>query len=332
MKSLCWAATVLTTLGAVSASAYAADLPGKGVSVMPIQSPISEETFQTLLVDKALEKLGYDVQPIREVDYNVGYTTIAEGDGTFMAANWTPLHDGMYNALGGDKVFYRQGTYVTGAAQGYLIDKKTADKYHITNVDQFKDPKIAKLFDTNGDGKADLTGCTPGWGCEAALNQQIQAYGLSATVQHNQGNYSAMIADTITRYKEGKPIFYYTWTPYWVSNVLVPGKDTVWLQVPFSVIPGEKNADTRLPDGNNFGFQVNGMHIVANLKWAQANPAAARLFAIMKLPLADINAQNAAMHNGKSSEADIETQTDGWIKAHQETFDGWIKEAAAAAK
>jgi glycine betaine/proline transport system substrate-binding protein len=312
-----WAIAALSTLG--SASAFAADLPGKGVTVTPIQSTISEETFQTLLVDKALEKLGYTVQPIREVDYNVGYTTIAEGDGTFMAANWAPLHDNMFNAAGGKQKFYREGTYVTGAAQGYLIDKKTAQKYHITNI-------------SHGDGKADLTGCTPGWGCEAALNEQIKDYGLTDTVQHNQGNYSAMIADTITRYKEGKPIFYYTWTPYWVSNVLVPGKDTVWLQVPFSVIPGDKNADTKLPDGRNYGFPVSTMHIVANLKWAQANPAAAKLFAIMKLPLADINAQNAAMHNGQSSEADIEAQTNGWIKAHQAIFDGWIQEAAAAAK
>lgn len=59
----------------------------------------------------------------------------------------------------GDKKFYREGVFVNGAAQGYLIDKKTADQYKITNIAQLKDPKIAKLFDTNGDGKADLTYC-----------------------------------------------------------------------------------------------------------------------------------------------------------------------------
>lgn len=48
------------------------------------------------------------------------------------------------------------------------------------------------------------------------------------------------------------------------------------------------------------------MHIVANKAWAEKNPAAAKLFAIMKLPLADINAQNAMMHAGKSSEADVQ--------------------------
>lgn len=87
----------------VTASAFAADLPGKGITVQPIQSTISEETFQTLLVSRALEKLGYTVNKPSEVDYNVGYTSIASGDATFTAVNWQPLHDDMYAAAGGDK-------------------------------------------------------------------------------------------------------------------------------------------------------------------------------------------------------------------------------------
>jgi glycine betaine/proline transport system substrate-binding protein len=324
-------AAALTTLVATQVSA--ADLPGKGITVKPLQSTISEETFQTLLVSRGLEKLGYTVEEPGEVDYNVAYTSIASGDATFIATNWQPLHDDMYEAAGGDKKFYRKGTYVQGAAQGYLIDKKTAEKYHITRIDQLKDPKIAKLFDTNNDDKADLTGCTPGWGCEAVINHQIKAFDLSNTVEHNQGNYAALIADTITRFKQGKPILYYTWTPYWVSDVLVPGRDTVWLQVPFSSMPGEqKDIDTKLPNGANYGFPVNTMHIVANKAWAEKNPAAAKLFSEMKLPIADINAQNSRMHQGQSSEADINAHVDGWIKAHQAQFDGWVKDAMAATK
>lgn len=43
-----------------------------------------------------------------------------------------------------------------------------------------------------------------------------------------------MMADTITRFKEGKPVLWLHRTPYWVSDVMKPGKDVVWLQVPFS--------------------------------------------------------------------------------------------------
>ncbi len=329
MRKTALFAAVLTTFAATHVSA--ADLPGKGITVKPLQSTIAEETFQTLIVSRALEKLGYTVEKPGEVDYNVAYTTIAAGDATFIATNWKPLHDDMYKAAGGDNKFYREGTYVGGAAQGYLIDKKTAEKYKITNIEQLKDPKIAKLFDSNGDGKADMTGCTPGWGCEAVINHQNSAYGLADTVTANMGNYSAMVADTLARYKQGKPVLYYTWTPYWLSDVLKPGKDVVWLQVPFSSLPGEQSkVDTKLANGANYGFPVNTMHIVANKEWAAKNPAAAKLFAEMKLPISDINAENAAMHAGQASEADINRHVDGWIKGHQAEFDKWVSDAQAA--
>ncbi|MGB1321513.1 MAG: glycine betaine ABC transporter substrate-binding protein, partial [Vibrio gallaecicus] len=113
----------------ISSNVWAEKLPGEGVSIQPLQSTVAEETFQTLIVNRALEKLGYEVQPTKEVDYNVGYTSIAKGDATFLAVGWFPLHADKYKMSGGDEKFYREGQYISGAAQGYLIDKKTAEKY-----------------------------------------------------------------------------------------------------------------------------------------------------------------------------------------------------------
>ena len=142
-----------------------------------------------------------------------------------------------------------------------------------------------------------------------------------------------IIADTIARYKQGEPIFYYTWTPYWVSGVLVPGKDVVWLQVPFSSLPGErKDVDTTLPDGSNYGFQANSQRIIANRKFAEAHPDAAKLFSIMRVSSNDISAQNLRMRDGEDSEKAIERHADAWIRANQQKFDAWIDEALKAAK
>ena len=321
-----------TSLALLTLGAQAQALPGKGVTVLPLKSSIAEETFQTLLVMKGLEQLGYDVQPIKEVEYPTAHIAIAQGDATFLADHWNPLHADYYKNAGGDAKLFRKGVYLGNAAQGYLIDKKTADAHRISNIAQLKDPKIAALFDTNGDGKADLTGCNPGWGCEAVIEHQLDAYGLRPTVTHNQGSYSALIADTITRFKAGKPVLYYTWTPYWVSNELKPGKDVVWLEVPFSSLPGEqKGSNTQLPNGKNYGFVVNSQQIVANKAWAEKNPAAARLFEVMRLPVADINAQNHLMSQGQNQAADIERHVNAWIKAHQKTFDGWLQQARAVA-
>ena len=98
-------------------------------------------------------------------------------------------------------------------------------------------------------------------------------------------------------------------------------------------LPGEQSKlDTKLPNGKNYGFVVNKQQIVANKAFTEKNPAAGKLFEVMKLSINDINAQNNRMAQGENTAADIERHTDGWIKAHQKTFDSWIAQAEAASK
>jgi len=307
------------------------DMPGKGVVVQPGQDNVDGENFQTIIVMKALEALGYDVKPVQNAKYPALHIAISNGDVTFMADHWNPLHQAFFDKAGGEAKLSRRGKYLPGCAQGYLIDKKTADKYNITNMGQLADPKIAKLFDANDDGKADLAGCVPGWGCERVIEHQMDAFNLRKTVTHNQGEYSAIIADTITRYKEGKSILYYTWSPYWVSGVLVPGRDVTWLEVPHSAQPS--GADTTLPNGKNYGFKINTQTIVANKGFISKNPAAAKLFDIMQISVNDVSAQNLKMkEKGEGGWKNAMRHADAWIKAHQSTFDGWLAAARAAAK
>jgi glycine betaine/proline transport system substrate-binding protein len=115
--------------------------------------------------------------------------------------------------------------------------------------------------------------------------------------------------------------------------VLVPGKDVVWLEVPFSSQPGANaGKSTKLPNGKDYGFEVNNQQIVANKGFATAHPDAAKLFEIMKVDVNDINAQNLRMNEGEKSSDDIDRHVDAWIKANQKTYDGWLAQARAAAK
>ncbi|MBF5006555.1 glycine betaine/L-proline ABC transporter substrate-binding protein ProX [Diaphorobacter sp. NR2-3-3-1] len=324
----------LSQMPAMAANAADADaLPGKGITVTPVKSSLAEETFQTLLVMKAMQRLGYTVKPYEELEYPLAHIAVANGDATFMANHWNPHHSEFYKAAGGDAKLYRKGVYSAGAAQGYMIDRKTSEKYGITKLSQLADPKLAKLFDSDGDGRANLIGPNAGRGGEAVVWHQIDAFKLKDTVHYTQGNYPALIADTLARFKQGKPVLYYAWTPFWLSNVLRPGQEVVWLEVPFSAMPGvQAGADTKMPNGKNYGFPLNNEYIVANKAWAERHPAAARLFEVMSIPINDISTQNRLMHDGQNQSADVERHANGWIKAHQATFDGWIEEARLAAK
>ncbi|MGD2053121.1 MAG: glycine betaine/L-proline ABC transporter substrate-binding protein ProX [Gammaproteobacteria bacterium] len=315
-----------------ASTGLADNTPGKGISVQPGQDNIDGENFQTIIVIKALEELGYDVRPVQHAKYPALHVAVGNGDISFIADHWNPLHKAFFEKAGGNAKLSRQGSYIPNCAQGYLIDRRTAEKHGITNISQLQDPAVAKLFDDDGDGKADLAGCPPGWGCERVIEHHLDTYDLRNTVQHNQGEYSAVIADTISRYRDGSPILYYTWTPYWVSGVLVPGKDVVWIEVPFSSLPDDRNVDTTLPNGKNYGFEINRQNIVANRQFVDANPAAARLFEVMQISPDHVSAQNLKMREpGEGTWEACEHHAEAWIKANRDTFDSWLEQARAAA-
>lgn len=255
------------------------------------------------------------------------HLAIAQGQADYMTNHWVPLHQSFYDEAGGDQYLERVGVFIPKAGQGYYIDKATAEKYNIKSVDQFADPEIAKLFDSNGDGKADLTGCNPGWGCEKEIEHQLDAYKLRSTVTHNQGSYFALMGDTITRYEAKQPIFYFTWSPQWVGSVLVPGRDVVQLNVPFSA--STDGSDTALPDGSNQGFKTNDIVILANRQFLKDNPAAKKLFEAIQIPLADVNEAILATHNGAEKPEQIRELAKAWVAKHQAVFDGWVKAATA---
>lgn len=314
----------------LSASA-SADKPGEGVKITPAFPSVDEERFRGEIALAGLRELGYKVQTPKETEYATMVLAVGFGDADFTVNFWDKLHASFYKKAGGDENMLKVGEILPGVLQGYVIDKKTADKYNIKYITDLKKPEIAKLFDTDGDGKADMTGCNPGWGCELVIEHQMKAYDLQKSIHVNQGSYFALMADTITRFKEGKPVFYYTWSPQWVAGVLVDGRDVVWLEVPKTDLPGGDNTINTIYQGKNLGFAVDKVQALINRKFAEKNPAAVKYLSLVSIPAADESAQNLKMQQGEKSMADIQRHAKEWIAAHQEQFDGWVKAARAAA-
>ncbi|MBN8630651.1 MAG: glycine betaine/L-proline ABC transporter substrate-binding protein ProX [Rhodobacterales bacterium] len=309
---------------------FANDRPGEGVTVRPVIQPLVEEMFHSRVLFRALSDLGYTVADPAEVTAQTAHITVGAGDADFFPTSWHTLHEPFFQEAGGSAVLTKVGTLIDGALQGYLVDKASYDA-GVKNLGDLKDPAIAARFDADGDGKADLAGCVPGWGCERVIEHQLTEYGLRDTVTHNQGEYNAIIADTIARQKNGEPVLYYTWTPYWVSGALVPGEDVEWLDVPYTSLPDGATGQTEF-EGKNLGFAVDSIGVVARNDFLAANPAAAKLFEVAKIDINDISAENKLIADGEDNSAAIDKHVADWIAANQATYDGWLAEARKAAE
>lgn len=297
--------------------------PGAGVTVRSSNSTWIEEQFLTEIVNIGLERLGYEVEDIKQVDYAALHVSMANGDLDYTPGFYEPAHDSFFNDAGGEEKLEKVGEVVIGGgAHGILVDKKTADEYQLSRLDQLQDSDLAQLFDTDGDGRANLAGCQAGWKCNELIEEQIEVSNLKDTVQQEQGAYEALIADVLARQSQGESILYYAYSPHWLLSKLKPGEDVTWLEV----VPTDDSADDDHP-----GFPINKQRIAASQAFIDENPVAKRWFEVVAIPADDVNAESARISDGEDSPDEIRRHAEEWVENNLELFEGWLEEARKAA-
>ena len=203
-------------------------MPGEGKSVTPARATWDTFWFGGTIVQVGLEKLGYSVNDPKTLNNPARYPALAAGDIQYETDTVMPNATAFVEKVK-DEVDLLGPIMNPGSIQGYLVDRKTADANGITSVEDLKKPEVVKLFDGDGDGKADLTGCNPGWNCEGIINHHLKAYGLEDTVEHVQGEYNVLVGDAVARYNAGSPVLLYAWYPNTATVQMMPDKDLVWL-------------------------------------------------------------------------------------------------------
>ncbi|TPW26718.1 glycine betaine/L-proline ABC transporter substrate-binding protein ProX [Pararhizobium mangrovi] len=323
-----------------SALAQSNDKPGEGKSIKMARATWDTGWWQAEIYRQLFEKLGYDVGDPLTLSNPPFYQAVGQGDVDLWVNGWFPSHNTYekFFSPGAKRVGY---VAKGGALQGFLVDKKSAEKYHIKYLSDITKPEVQKAFDSNGDGKADLIACPPGWGCEKDIAHMMDAYKLHGQINLVKAGYSASMADAIARYQNDQPILFYTWTPNWTVGLLKPGRDVQWLQVKKVDLPKEEMslADaatvkdvTGCPsDPCVLGFPANDIRPVANVKFLDANPSVNTLLEEVQIPLGDIFKQNAKMNDGADGPKDLKKQATDWIDAHQDEVNGWLDDARKAA-
>lgn len=293
-----------------------------------------------------LSELGYSVEDVEPLANDAFYISAARGDVDMWVNGWFPIHNTyLEDPKVQGKVELVGNVVKAGAIQGYLMDTKTSQEHQITNIEDLKNPEIAALFDSDGNGKANLIGCPEGWGCAKTINHQLEAYELGDTVEHVQGEYALLMGEVVSRYQRGEPILFYTWTPNWTVHKLKPGEDVVWLEVPFPSLTEDQKAFEAdefitIPDVEGcatgqstckMGWPYGDIRPVVNTEFINNNPQVRALLEQASVPFEDITAQNARMEdNDEKSDEDVKMHAQEWVDQHREQVDAWLEQARSA--
>ena len=315
--------------------------PGEGKEITLARANWSTGYMQAAIYQQLLGELGYEVSDpsTNEMDPATFFPAVAEGEVDAWVNTWTPIHDTQFidgNPEIEDKVTSLGEEMQQGALQGILIDKATADEHDITTIDQIaEDPELAKLFDVDGDDIADVYGCDEGWGCEKTLTEWFAARDWTGkTVNQLSGTYSAVFTEASSRIADGEPTLVYTWTPSAYVSELLPGDNVVWLgtDAPLDEQKGAANltAETCPAQPCEMGFVAADIRVTVNNDFLAENPAAGKLFELVKLNVIDVAKENVQYDGGEDSEADVSRHASEWIEENREDVDAWLEEASKA--
>lgn len=308
------------------------------VAVNLARSSWSTGDLQVEIVAQLIEELGYSVNTSQVFSTEEFYEALGRGDTDLWLDTWLPDHDPYIDRVSATGVQLAMSTPITDpAVQGYRIDLKTANALTITSIADFRDPKIAEKFDLDGNGKADLIGCNPGWDCKTTIDRHIQAYGLSDTVEQISDNYDYQIRQTIERYKRGEPVLFFTWKPHAVNRILAPDEKTRWLTVP-EALPVDDELGRPLPkpiedlEGCTAnpcltGFPETAVRPASRQDFLQLQPAIAQLLERVFIPIDVIETQLVARMNGEDTPEDLDRYAQEWIAANRSQVDAWLAEA-----
>lgn len=298
--------------------------------------------WQAAVYRVLLTELGYEVSdPALETrPPETFYPALAAGELDLWVNGWFPLHDRFLDRelVTGQRLsepIELAGMQVAqGAVQGFLVDRATARELGITSVTALARAEVARVFDHDGDGRAELYGCEEGWGCNHAIERHLAAHPWGASVRQVVGDYEELLADVRDHVDEGEPVLYYTWTPNWTVELLVPGEDVVWLEAP--ALPGEERPTAvnglegcAGDDPCDLGWVVNDIRAVANTAFLDANPPVRRLLEVVELPVEDIAAQNARMAADEDyGEDDLAADAEEWVEQNRDLVEDWLAVAS----
>ena len=333
-KTLACAAVLLALTG----TAHADGLPGDGKTIRYAQdSSLGGNYVVAQIVSDAFKQLGYKVKLVT-LDNTLFFPAVAQKDMDIGTDITLPQREPGFRAVAKYAEQVGEGSIIGGGINGYLIDKKTALANNITTLDQFKDPKVAALFGEGGAGKAQLTSCDPAWSCGKVIDYQMKAFGLTDTVRQVRGKYEALMADVVTKVKSGQPVFFYAWSPSWVTNALVPGKDVVWLPTPKDALPADipndgsalvKDVPGCAADANPCRMAMGSWNYntIANKEFLAQNPAVKQLMQQVRFPAATWSQWEAAIGKDGGSPEVIRKLADQWLAENKAQFDQWISAA-----
>lgn len=212
LRKLAFAGVALGALMAVAGSAEAKTKVVIGHLDWPGATAI-----ETVLAEVMTRYLDAEVEVISAAQEAL-YEALDKGDGSadIVADMWTDhLPAQMKNYVKDKGSIILNATPYLGT-EGIFVPAFAADEMGVKNLADFAKPEVAKLFDSDGNGKGEIWAGEVGWESTNHTTVRAKSYGFDKTMESTTVATAVFLAQLKDAMENKKPIAFYYWTPEWI--------------------------------------------------------------------------------------------------------------------
>jgi glycine betaine/proline transport system substrate-binding protein len=148
------------------------------------------------------------------------YEALDKGDNSvdIVADMWTdhlPQQMKNYVLPGGRETIILNATPYLGT-EGIFVPTYVVEEHGVKKLEDLAKPEVAKLFDSDGNGKGEMWAGAVGWESTNHTEVRGKTYGFDKTMEYTTVEQAVFLAQLKDAIDNKKPIAFYYWTPEWI--------------------------------------------------------------------------------------------------------------------
>ncbi|UCC16685.1 MAG: VWA domain-containing protein [Dehalococcoidales bacterium] len=259
-------------------------------------------------------ELGYTVKVTSPTSIDEAFEGVANGKADIFTDGWFPFRDTTlerYQNL--IKLGQIYGGKERDAFEGLMISNDLARKYNVNHLRDLDNSEIARVLDTDGDGKGNIIGCPNVWGAAKIIPDILSEFGLSKMYEVDQPKSEEDLLSKIEqRLRLGEPTLFYFYQPAAFPEDLSLTDKARWLEGTEAYL--------------NLAFVGN----VVRGDFIVNHPEAAKILSKYKISGEDIGwSMGRIARDGDSSKV-LNEIAQTWIDHNQFEVNSWLDEIPRA--
>lgn len=206
--------------------------------------------------------------------------------------------------------------------QNFCVSKTFAETNGVTSIFDLARPEIAKLMDSDGNGKGEIWIGAPGWASANVNEVKVRDYGLMPFMEPIRADQAVMTARVGDAIKKGEGYAFYCYSPHaiWFQHDIVRLEEPAFDPEKYIALQPSDDPDWFTKSKVMTEDALKQVQVAYSNSLQDRSPAIADFLANMKLDGETVSSFAFEIEGGKDP-ADV---AKAWVEENSDRVDSWL--------